>query len=147
MTQYDDLGRRTDLDRPCVWCGQWLEYSGNEWYCQNCESPAVVPNLPQPPKPNHQSLMNESDCPNPDDATVSIIPKSIKIYSDNPIHDAIDRIIDSCNRIDEDDDYMGLASLDLKVAAEDLLILSCRRMANIKVQYPHEIDEQKADKD
>jgi len=91
--------------------------------------------------------MTQSDCPNPDDATVSIIPKSIKIYSDNPIHDAIDRIIDSCNQIDEEDDYFGLASLDLKVAAEDLLILACHRMAKIKVQYPQEVDEQKANKD
>lgn len=89
--------------------------------------------------------MMQPDYPNPEDATVSIIPKSIKIYSDNPIHHAIDRIIDSCNRIDEEDDYFGLASLDLKIAAEDLLILACHRMAKIKVQYPPEIHEQKAD--
>jgi hypothetical protein len=33
--------------------------------------------------------------------TVSIVTKHIKIYSDNPIHDAIDRIIDACEGLDD----------------------------------------------
>ncbi|WP_373547963.1 hypothetical protein [Chamaesiphon sp.] len=91
--------------------------------------------------------MTQSNYPNPQDATVSIIPKSIKIYSDNPIHDAIDRIIDSCNSIDEGQDSFGLVSVELKVAAEDLLILACHRMADIRYQYLYKINEQKANKD
>ena len=87
--------------------------------------------------------MTQSNYPNPEDATVSIIPKTIKIYSDNPIHDAIDRIIDSCNQIDEDDDSFGLASYELGLAAMDLIISACDRMAKINVQSQHKINEQK----
>lgn len=32
---------------------------------------------------------------------VSTVTKHIKIYSDNPIHECIDRIIDVCSRLDE----------------------------------------------
>jgi hypothetical protein len=32
---------------------------------------------------------------------VSTVTKHIKIYSDNPIHDCIDRIINACARLDE----------------------------------------------
>lgn len=32
---------------------------------------------------------------------ISTVTKHIKIYSDNPIHDCIDRIIDVCARLDE----------------------------------------------
>ncbi len=38
----------------------------------------------------------------PDNHTpVSIVTKHIKIYSDNPIHDCIDRIIDNSSALDE----------------------------------------------
>ena len=87
--------------------------------------------------------MNQSNYPNPGDATVSIIPKSIKIYSDNPIHDAIDRIIDSCACIDEGDDRCHMASLELREAAEDLLILACDRIAKIKLKSEKPTNEQK----
>ena len=86
--------------------------------------------------------MNQSNYPNPQDATVSIITKTIKIYSDNPIHDAIDRIINSCACIDEGDDYCHMATLELEEAAEDLLILANARIVDIKLQYQQKRDEQ-----
>jgi hypothetical protein len=61
--------------------------------------------------------MNKSDymTPNTDPLSgttqpVSTVTKHIKIYSDNPIHDCIDRIINSCACLDEDDDRFGMAS-------------------------------------
>jgi hypothetical protein len=77
---------------------------------------------------------------------VSAVTKHIKVYSDNPIHDAIDRAIDSCAYIDEGDDYMGLASLELKVAAEDLLILACRKLAQLQHKREVDFNAQIADK-
>ena len=87
--------------------------------------------------------MTQSNHPNPKDAAVSIIPKTIKIYSDNPIHDAIDRIINSCACIDEGDDYCRLASYELKEAAEDLLILACNRLTKSQANTHHQYNEQK----
>lgn len=67
---------------------------------------------------------------------VSTVTKHIKIYSDNPIHDCIDRIIDAVAYIDEDHDWMGSQSGKLQEAAEDLLILACdlRKQANDKIR-------------
>lgn len=53
--------------------------------------------------------------------TVSTVTKHIKIYSDNPIHDCIDRIIDAVAWIDADDDYRQSASVELYDAADKLL--------------------------
>jgi hypothetical protein len=64
---------------------------------------------------------------NPD--TVSTITKHIKLYSDNPIHDAIDRIIESCEGLDEANQHAFYHSLCLKAAAEELCELACERAA------------------
>jgi hypothetical protein len=79
--------------------------------------------------------------PNP--APISTITKHIKIYSDNPIHDAIDRIINSCACIDEGDDYMGLASLELKEAAEDLLKLACVNLLELQRNRERDFNDAK----
>jgi hypothetical protein len=77
----------------------------------------------------------------------STVTKHIKIYSDNPIHDAIDRIIDSCALIDEDNDYRFMASSELKEAAEDLLVLACSQLVEIQAKYHREYNEQIANKE
>jgi hypothetical protein len=72
--------------------------------------------------------MTESDNIPAAERVTSAITKHIKIYSDNPMHDAIDRIIDSCTRIDESEDYYQSAYLDLQQAADELLSLTIYRM-------------------
>jgi hypothetical protein len=67
----------------------------------------------------------------PTSAPVSTVTKHIKIYSDNPIHDCIDRIIDACVCIDEGTDYRGFASENLHNAAMDLRRLTTTRMIQI----------------
>jgi hypothetical protein len=57
--------------------------------------------------------------------------KHIKLYSDNPIHDCIDRIINACACIDENEDYRGFASENLHNAAIDLRRLTTNRMIQI----------------
>lgn len=81
-----------------------------------------------------------NDTPNP--APISIVTKHIKIYSDNPIHDAIDRIVDSCACIDEGDDYMGLASIELRAATEDLLVLACQNLIQLQRKRERSMNEQ-----
>ena len=88
--------------------------------------------------------MTQSKYPDPKDATVSIIPKTIKIYSDNPIHEAIDRIIDSCNRIDEGDDSTGIASVELREAAEDLIVLSTQNLYELQRKWKRDFNAKKA---
>lgn len=52
---------------------------------------------------------------------VSTVTKHIKIYSDNPIHDCIDRIITAVSCIDEDNGWRQSASVELYDAADKLL--------------------------
>jgi hypothetical protein len=68
--------------------------------------------------------MNQPDKMTPNPQPVSTITKHIKIYSDNPIHDAIDRIIDSCTGLDEANQHAFYYSLSLKAAAEELCELA-----------------------
>jgi hypothetical protein len=77
---------------------------------------------------------------------ISTVTKHIKIYSDNPIHDAIDRIINSCACLDEGDDYMGLASLELREATEDLLVLACTNLIELQRKRERDFNEQKSNK-
>jgi hypothetical protein len=71
----------------------------------------------------------------PTSAPVSIVTKHIKIYSDNPIHDCIDRIINAVAVIDEDDKHSGLASVELYEVARQLLMLATDRMVLINIEY------------
>jgi hypothetical protein len=82
--------------------------------------------------------------PNP--APISAVTKHIKIYSDNPIHDAIDRIINSCACIDEGDDYLGLASKEMLDAAEELIVLSIQNLQQLQRQRERDYHEQKTNK-
>jgi hypothetical protein len=76
----------------------------------------------------------------PTSAPVSTVTKHIKIYSDNPIHDCIDRIINSCACIDEDDNYLNLASNELYAAAQQLLMLATDRMVLINLEHLERIN-------
>jgi hypothetical protein len=55
------------------------------------------------------------------------VTKHIKIYSDNPIHDCIDRIINSCVGLDLDSEDSHYYAINLKDSAEELLDLAMRR--------------------
>ena len=76
--------------------------------------------------------------------SVLIVKKWIAIYSNNPMHDAIDRIINSCACIDEGDDYRGLASIELQEAAEDLFRLASNNVVKLAIEYQRKINEQKS---
>jgi hypothetical protein len=89
-------------------------------------------------------MITDNDTPNPE--SISTVTKHIKIYSDNPMHDAIDRIINSCACLDEGDDYMGLASLELREAAEDLLVLACQNLIKLQRKRERDFNEQKSNK-
>lgn len=52
--------------------------------------------------------------------TVSTVTKHIKLYSDNPIHDCIDRIIDYAARLDEGLGDSIVNHRQLKNAAREL---------------------------
>ncbi len=60
----------------------------------------------------------------PAPASISAVIKHIKVYSDNPIHDCIDRIITACTDIDENEDFHPYAVNQLCDAADKLLSLS-----------------------
>jgi hypothetical protein len=68
--------------------------------------------------------MHQPDKITPNPQPVSTVIKHIKIYSDNPIHDCIDRIIYACECIDQGDDWALSASIELCDAADKLLALS-----------------------
>jgi hypothetical protein len=90
--------------------------------------------------------MTQSDNINSAVQQISAVTKHIKIYSDNPMHDAIDRIINSCACLDEGDDYMGLASIELRAAAEDLLVLACQNLIKLQHKRERDFNEQKSNK-
>jgi hypothetical protein len=68
--------------------------------------------------------MNQPNKMTPNPQPVSTVTKHIKIYSDNPIHDCIDRIIDACSRIDEGNDISTNSEAMLQRAADELLWLA-----------------------
>jgi hypothetical protein len=70
-----------------------------------------------------QQQGNHADTPAP----VSSVTKHIRIYSDNPIHDCIDRIINACVALDEggEDEYSN--AIALTYAAKDLQQLMLSR--------------------
>ena len=74
---------------------------------------------------------------------VSTVTKHIKIYSDNPIHDCIDRIIDACVGVDQGDEDALFYAMELNQVAEQLLYLSgdLRRECNDK--YRKELYEKR----
>jgi hypothetical protein len=59
---------------------------------------------------------------------VSTVTKHIKIYSDNPIHDCIDRIIDACVALDEGTSRESHHADLLYVATTELLDLTSERL-------------------
>jgi hypothetical protein len=64
----------------------------------------------------------------PTSAPVSTVTKHIKIYSDNLIHDCIDRIIDACSYIDEGGEDVYEQLIELEQAAEKLSLLAQRKI-------------------
>jgi hypothetical protein len=68
--------------------------------------------------------MNQPNKMTPNPQPVSTVTKHIKIYSDNPIHDCIDRIITAVNYLDEANDFYPWANNELCEAAENLMELA-----------------------
>jgi hypothetical protein len=64
--------------------------------------------------------MNQSTHSDRTPHTVSTVTKHIKIYSDNPIHDCIDRIIDEISLLDNAQTSHILALLRIQDAADEL---------------------------
>jgi hypothetical protein len=68
---------------------------------------------------------------------VSTVTKHVQLYSDNPIHDCIDRLIDACALLDESgkDSYDLLQQLRdtaeelFEIAERKILLLSAERLA------------------
>jgi hypothetical protein len=58
---------------------------------------------------------------------IRTVTKSIKLYSDNPIHDCIDRIIDACKCVDRGGKDLDSHLAELEQAAEDLSLLAQRK--------------------
>jgi hypothetical protein len=107
---------------------------------------AILKTRPIPPKIHTLSieglfLMTQSDNLTPNPAPISTVTKHIKLYSNNPIHNAIDRIIDSCAFIDEDGDYFGLASKEMLEAAEDLIALSIQNLQQLQLKRERDYRE------
>jgi hypothetical protein len=90
--------------------------------------------------------MTESDNIPTAERVTSAITKHIKIYSDNPMHDAIDRIINSCLCIDQDDDYMGMATAEMREAAEELFEITCVRSRALQEKRQRDFNEYKSNK-
>jgi hypothetical protein len=59
---------------------------------------------------------------------VPTVTKHITIYSDNPIHDCIDRIIDACTTLDEGTSRESHHADLLYVATTELLDLASERL-------------------
>lgn len=64
--------------------------------------------------------MNQSTDPNLEPYPVSTVTKHIKIYSDNPIHDCIDRIIDTASLLDNNQISHVRALLRIQDMADEL---------------------------
>jgi hypothetical protein len=80
--------------------------------------------------------MTQTDPTTPHTQPVSAVTKHIKIYSDNPIHDAIDRVIDRV--LDLDDPYNAAYNASQLVKeVEKLHRLACN-LAAIEITKYHE---------
>jgi hypothetical protein len=86
--------------------------------------------------------MNSETNSEPTLHTVSTVTKHIKIYSDNPIHDCIDRIIDACVALDQRDQCAFIYALELEKAADELLDLARDRRSQEKPNYRRNLYEQ-----
>jgi hypothetical protein len=64
--------------------------------------------------------MNQPNEMTPNPQPVSTVTKHIKIYSDNPIHDCIDRIIECSARLDENIGDSIVNHRELKNVAREL---------------------------
>jgi hypothetical protein len=70
--------------------------------------------------------MSQPDKMTPNPQPVSAITKHIKLYSDNPIHDCIDRIITACEEIDEGSQWAQSAAVELQDASSQLVVLAMK---------------------
>jgi hypothetical protein len=71
--------------------------------------------------------MNQPQHSEPTPTPVSTVTKHIKIYSDNPIHDCIDRIINACIGMDAGGEDSHYYAVKLKNSAEELFLLSASK--------------------
>lgn len=100
------------------------------------------------PSTIHHSLstMNQPDKTMPNTAPISTKITHIKLYSDNPIHDAIDSIIESCTGLDEANDHSFFYALSLKAAAEELCELAYEIATKETDKYRRGIYNEQPDK-
>jgi hypothetical protein len=70
-----------------------------------------------------------------DTEQVSTVTKHIKLYSDNPIHDCIDRIIDACALIDEGGEDTYFNEIDLTDAVDDLREIMTTRIERSEILH------------
>jgi hypothetical protein len=85
--------------------------------------------------------MTQPTTDTPTSTPVSTVTKHIKIYSDNPIHDCIDRIINSCACFDEGIIDSGLAATQMMIAAHELFNLASIQRAEIQSKNQREFNE------
>jgi hypothetical protein len=85
--------------------------------------------------------MNQPNEMTPNPQPVSTVTKHIKIYSDNPIHDCIDRIIDACSSLDEGTSRESHHANLLYVATTELLELSSDRLDQAIYQESRKMNE------
>ncbi len=89
--------------------------------------------------------MNSDTNSEPTPNTVSTVTKHIKIYSDNPIHDCIDRIITAVNYLDEADDFYPWANNELCEAADNLTELAFNYRKQKADEFRRSISERRPD--
>jgi hypothetical protein len=72
---------------------------------------------------------------------VSTVTKHIKIYSDNPIHDCIDRIMDACSELEDSKVDTSSALWDLCAACAELEGIGKEKLMNIAHKEKAKRDE------
>ncbi len=84
--------------------------------------------------------MNQTDKTDSNPETVSTVTKYIKIYSDNPIHDCIDRIIGYCEYLERTDHNDYFTFKWMKEASLELAVLCEQRQAKASLKTVQEIN-------
>jgi hypothetical protein len=87
--------------------------------------------------------MTEPDQNIPIAHRVTTVTKHIKIYSDNPIHDCIDRLITACEWIDDpnlDEEY---GYDELAIVAEQLFVYAYKQSMQATLRRIYKKDEQR----
>jgi hypothetical protein len=85
--------------------------------------------------------MNQPEKMTPNPQPVSTVTKHIKIYSDNPIHDCIDRMIGYCEYLDDPNANTHFAFKWMQEAASELSALCQNEETGKHNYFDRELDE------